>query len=77
MRRKSHGDTQGGIVTTGPGQLHVDGFQGGKVPSPEGYKGGYIFVDDYDNTMYVVGYTTKSEALRCFQEYVAWCKLTA
>ena len=82
MRRHSHTDVQGSIVTTGPGQLiHVDGFTPGGnsqkcPPTSEGFKGGYLFVDDYDGSYMVFGYVHKSDVLKCFQQYVAWCQAT-
>ena len=36
----------------------------------QGYKGAYIFVDDYSTTKMVIGYRRKSEILDCIKEYV-------
>ena len=51
--------------------MHVDGFHGNGTPSPEGYVGGFLFVDDKSRVMDVRGYRRKSEFLTILQSYVA------
>ena len=77
-KRRHHGDIHGTMLSTGPHQLvHVDGASLSGMPrSRENFAGFYLFVDDYDSTIFVAGYTQKSHALQCYQAYIAWVRST-
>lgn len=77
-KRRAHPDTSGHMVARGPAQVvHVDGAEPRGMPlSKEGYRGFYLFVDDFDSTKFAVGYSRKSEALLCYQAYFAWVRAT-
>ena len=77
-KRRPHGDASGFMTSSGPAQLvHVDGAEPAGMPrSKEGYRGFYVFVDDFDSSVFVAGYSVKSQALQCYQAYFSWVRAT-
>ena len=77
-QRGQHGDPMGYMTSTAPAQLvHVDGAEPSGMPrSREGYRGFYVFIDDFDSSIFVAGYAAKSQALLCYQAYLSWVRAT-
>jgi hypothetical protein len=72
MRRTARPANADKVVATEPlERVHIDGMEGFEELSIFGqYRGAYLFCDDHSRAVRCHGYKKKSEALRCFQEYV-------